>query len=61
MLIYKAVGKLSRDDVWKWTGRVMLTTGLIGCIMVAVPAAKKQHIHADYGAVLVFCFICNAE
>ena len=42
MLIYKAVGKLSRDDVWKWTGRVMLTAGLIGCIMVAVPAAKSN-------------------
>ena len=42
LLIYKAVEKLSRDDVWKWTGRAMLTTGLIGCIMVAVPAAKSN-------------------
>ena len=42
LLIYKAVGKLSRDDVWKWTGRAMLTAGLIGCIMVAVPAAKSN-------------------
>lgn len=42
LLIYKAVEKLSRDDVWKWTGRAMLTAGLIGCIMVAVPAAKSN-------------------
>ena len=42
LLIHKAVEKLSRDDVWKWTGRVMLTAGLVGCIMVAVPAAKSN-------------------
>ena len=42
LLIYKAVEKLSRDDVWKWTGRAMLTAGLIGCIMIAVPAAKSN-------------------
>lgn len=40
LLIYKAV--VSRDDVWKWTGRAMITAGLIGCIMVAVPAAKSN-------------------
>ena len=42
LLSHKAVEKLSRDDVWKWTGRAMLTAGLIGCIMVAVPAAKSN-------------------
>ena len=40
LLIYKTVEKLSRDDVRKWTGRAMLTAGLIGCLMVAVPATK---------------------
>ena len=42
LLICKAVGKLNRDDVWKWAGRAMLIAGLIGCIMVAVPAAKSN-------------------
>lgn len=42
LLIYKTVEKLSRDDVRKWTGRAMLTAGLIGCIMVAVPTAKSN-------------------
>ena len=42
LLIYKAVDKLSRDDVWKWTGRAMITAGLIGCVIVAVPAAKSN-------------------
>ena len=42
LLSHKAVEKLSRDDVWKWTGWAMITAGLIGCIMVAVPAAKSN-------------------
>lgn len=42
LLIYKAVEELSRDDVRKWTGRAMLITGLIGCLMVAIPAAKSN-------------------
>ena len=46
MLIYKAVGKLSQDGRWrqskKWMPAVLITAGFIGCMMVAVPAAKSS-------------------
>ena len=42
LLIYKTVEKFSRDDARKWTGRAMLTAGLVGCIIAAVPAAKSN-------------------
>ena len=42
LLIYKTVGKFSRDDVLMWTGRVMLATGLVSCIMVAALATKSN-------------------
>ena len=46
LLIYKFVEKLSRDgrgrQSEKWMPAVLITAGLIGCIMVAVPAAKSS-------------------
>lgn len=45
LLIYKSVEKLSRDgrgrQSEKWMPVVLITACLIGCIMVAVPAAKS--------------------
>ena len=46
LLIYKSVEKLSRDgrgrQSEKWMPAVLITACLIGCIMVAVPAAKSS-------------------
>ena len=46
LLIYKAVEKLSRDgrgrQAEKWMTAVLIAAGLIGCMMVAVPAAKSS-------------------
>lgn len=46
LLIYKAVGKLSRDgrgrQAEKWMPAVLITAYLIGCLMVAVPTAKNS-------------------
>ena len=43
LLIYKTVGRFSRDDVWKKRGIVMmLSAALIGCAMAAVPAAHSN-------------------
>ena len=46
LLIYKAVEKLSREgrgrQAEKWMTAVLIAAGLIGCMMVAVPAAKSS-------------------
>ena len=46
LLIYTSVEKLSRDgrgrQAEKWMPAVLITACLIGCIMVAVPAAKSS-------------------
>jgi hypothetical protein len=46
LLIYKSVEKLSRDgrgrQSEKWMPAVLIAASFIGCIMVAVPAAKSS-------------------
>lgn len=46
LLIYKSVEKLSRDgrgrQSEKWMPAVLIAASFIGCMMVAVPAAKSS-------------------